>query len=247
MAGAFSFDWGLVQPEVAQFTRICTYDPSGSVWSDPLPGGQTPPGCADRIGELRAVLRSARIEPPYVLVGYSIGALYARLYAAVYRRQVAGMVIVDHAFLDTPPSRPAPMKPSSGADTPPLLLSSAPISIDLADDSNFARLPQRNRDLHRWAMGLPLIRPTPESAAECESAIQNLTRGEINPLGTIPLVVISTGNDSPNYDALQKRLLSLSRTSRQAVASDSSHMVILDQPQIVIDSVRDVIDLARSH
>src|SRR5579859_7534694 len=36
VGGGFSFDWGLVQPEVAAFTRICTYDPSGTAWSDPF-------------------------------------------------------------------------------------------------------------------------------------------------------------------------------------------------------------------
>lgn len=99
-AGAFSFDWGLIQPEVARFTRICTYDPSGSVWSDPPPRN-TVPKCSDRVSELHTLLNSAKIEPPYVLVGYSIGGPYARLYAQTFRRDVAGMVIVDHAFLDT--------------------------------------------------------------------------------------------------------------------------------------------------
>ena len=37
VGAAFSFDWGLVQPEVAKFTRVCTFDPSGTAWSDPPP------------------------------------------------------------------------------------------------------------------------------------------------------------------------------------------------------------------
>jgi len=33
--GGFSFDWGLVQPKISTLTRICTYDLSGTAWSDP--------------------------------------------------------------------------------------------------------------------------------------------------------------------------------------------------------------------
>src|SRR5262249_1962460 len=40
LGAGFSFDWALVQPEVARFTNICTYDVSGTAWSDPAPGGR---------------------------------------------------------------------------------------------------------------------------------------------------------------------------------------------------------------
>src|SRR5437870_10242016 len=40
-AGDFSFDWSLVQPEVARFTRVCSYDRAGSAWSDPGPVPRT--------------------------------------------------------------------------------------------------------------------------------------------------------------------------------------------------------------
>src|SRR5262245_25390781 len=36
-AGDFSFDWSLVQPEVARFTRVCSYDRAGYAWSDAGP------------------------------------------------------------------------------------------------------------------------------------------------------------------------------------------------------------------
>lgn len=120
-----------------------------------------------------------------------------------------------------------------------MLISSTPIELDLADDWNFKKLPQRNQELHRWAMSLPLIRPTPEMAAECNSEIGNAT------LAAMPLEVISTRNSSPNYDRLQQRLLALSSNSKQIVAENSSHMVIVDQPEVVIDAIRDVVETAR--
>ena len=83
--GGFSFDWGLVQPKISTLARICTYDPSGAAWSDPFPERQTPT-CTDRVAELHEVLHRASISTPVILVGYSIGGLYARLYAAAIRK-----------------------------------------------------------------------------------------------------------------------------------------------------------------
>ena len=56
-SGGFSFDWGLVQPKVAQITRICTYDPAGTAWSDAVPG-KTNPSCNDRVAELHEIGRA---------------------------------------------------------------------------------------------------------------------------------------------------------------------------------------------
>src|SRR5258708_11038720 len=52
VGAGFSFDWALVQPEVAKFTRVCTYDVSGTAWSDAGPALT----CAERIYEVHKVL-----------------------------------------------------------------------------------------------------------------------------------------------------------------------------------------------
>lgn len=80
IAGAgYSFDWGLVQPEVGRFTQVCTYDHSGIGWSDSGPADS----CALRIHEIHTALHGAGVEGHYVLVGHSLGALVARLYTAL--------------------------------------------------------------------------------------------------------------------------------------------------------------------
>jgi pimeloyl-ACP methyl ester carboxylesterase len=260
--GAFSFDWGLIQPDVAKFRRICTYDPPGTAWSDPyLPAQQQSPRCIDRVAELHWLLIEAAVPGPYVLVGFSIGGLVGRLYTHEYPREVAGMVIVDHAFIDVgsdaahhaPVSaQPSEPKASLGStltdsvDSPPVLISSSPITLGLENDWNFNKLPQRNRDLHLWAMSIHPARPTPETAAECSATVENATKDQAFPFGDKPLIVIRTAEDLPAYERLQTKLLRLSRNSKQIVAENSSHMIIIDEPELVTNSIREVVEAVRN-
>jgi pimeloyl-ACP methyl ester carboxylesterase len=63
--GGSSADWGFVQPEVAKFTRVCSYDRAGMGYSDPGPSPRT----MRRItGELTQLLDRAAVPGPVVLV-----------------------------------------------------------------------------------------------------------------------------------------------------------------------------------
>ena len=93
--GGSCLSWTWVQPQVAVFTQACSYDRAGFGWSDAGPLPRT----ADRLAtELHALLTKAEIAAPYVLVGHSYGGLVTRLFAAKYRDQVAGLVLVDAAL-----------------------------------------------------------------------------------------------------------------------------------------------------
>src|SRR5205085_2610511 len=91
-AGSFSFEWSLVQPEVAKFTQVVAYDRAGYAWSDPGPKPRTMRQIA---WELHTALENAGLEGPTVLVGASLGGLTARVYADQYPKEVVGMVFVD--------------------------------------------------------------------------------------------------------------------------------------------------------
>ena len=95
--GDYSIDWGLVQPRVARFTRVCSYDRAGYAWSDPDP---RPRSLQRAVDELQALLTNAEIPGPYVLVGHSWGGHIARVFAAQHRDAVAGMVLVDSSHED---------------------------------------------------------------------------------------------------------------------------------------------------
>lgn len=240
--GDFSTDWALVQPQIARLTRICTYDPAGMAWSDPWPH-KTKPTCGDRVAELHTLLQNAGVGESRILVGFSIGGLVARLYAARYPAEVAGVVLVDHAFIDTGADAANVGQPfkAEGLDSPPVLIAKEPIALDLQDDDNFARLPERNQQLHRWALSVSTSRPTSEMAAGCFSEVEEAEQKTPFPLGAKPVAVVSTLYDSPRYRELQRHLLALSRASQQLVAQHSTHMVILDEPEVVVQAINSVI------
>jgi pimeloyl-ACP methyl ester carboxylesterase len=92
--GGSSLSWSLVQPPVARFGHVCSYDRAGFGWSDAGPLPRT----ASRIAEeLRTLLDRGSVAPPFVLVGHSFGGLVMCIFARRYRRDVSGLVLVDPA------------------------------------------------------------------------------------------------------------------------------------------------------
>src|SRR5829696_5172510 len=84
--------WVRVQQQFAQTTQVCSYDRAGMGWSE---AGPEPRDARHISSELHTLLKNADTEGPYVLVGHSYGRLYARMYAARYPNQVAGVALVD--------------------------------------------------------------------------------------------------------------------------------------------------------
>lgn len=98
--GSHSAAWSLVQPEVARFTTVCSYDRANVGRSDRAP---FPRLAQDAVDELRALLVNAGIRGPYVLVGHSYGGWIVQLLARQDAgRRVAGAVLVDATPLDFP-------------------------------------------------------------------------------------------------------------------------------------------------
>ena len=84
--------WSKVQPEIAKWTRACSYDRAGTGFSDPGPMPRTSVRIAE---ELRTALHHAGIAGPYILVGSAFGGDNVRTFADLYMDEVAGLVLVD--------------------------------------------------------------------------------------------------------------------------------------------------------
>jgi pimeloyl-ACP methyl ester carboxylesterase len=85
--------WAPVQIHASEFVRICSYDRAGLERSDPP--DHYPRTGADVVADLHAALQAAEVKPPYLLVGHSYGALFSRLFAATYPKEVAGLLLLD--------------------------------------------------------------------------------------------------------------------------------------------------------
>jgi pimeloyl-ACP methyl ester carboxylesterase len=92
--GDWSVIWALVQPGVAAHARACSYDRAGMGYSDPSDYPRSPLYIVE---DLHALIRAAKIDTPVILVGHSLGGFNMKLYAALYPKDVAGLVLVDPA------------------------------------------------------------------------------------------------------------------------------------------------------
>jgi pimeloyl-ACP methyl ester carboxylesterase len=96
-SGVPALGWLKVQPEVAKFAHVCSYDRAGYGWSEPGPEPRTSQQIAQ---ELKALLDAAGEPGPYILVGHSFGGFNVRVFTALYPKELAGMVLVDASHED---------------------------------------------------------------------------------------------------------------------------------------------------
>jgi pimeloyl-ACP methyl ester carboxylesterase len=239
LLGGSSTDWGFVQPEVARFTRVCAYDRAGIGYSDPGPSPRT----ARRIArELAELLVRGGIASPVVLVGASSGGFNVRVFASDHPEHVAGLVLVDASHEDQVHQIPrlarfVPLLSTIGVFRllgvsfgPPTEML-APSVQQLARATRF-----RASGYQAAADEIMHIR---ESASEVRTSRRRLT---------IPVVVVTGGRGTDaNWRQLQRDQATLSAHGCLIVAHNSGHVVSIDQPKVVVDAIRVVVETARGH
>lgn len=101
-AAGLSAAWGWIQPEIAETTRVCSYDRAGLGWSE---AGDRPFDPSQVPVQLRALLDAADEKGPYVIAGQGLGAALARLDAQHLGDRVAALVLIDLPTLVNPTER----------------------------------------------------------------------------------------------------------------------------------------------
>lgn len=272
-AGVPAVGWSLVQPGIAEFTRVCSYDRAGYGWSDP---GPMPRTSLEIAKELHALLIAAGEKPPYILVAHSLGAFHARVFQHEYSPEVAGMVLVDPSDEDQmnrmPPAMLAAMKRqgqqmSTYRTFAPFLIRFGVLRL-LANSraAENSASQQVLQDEMRYLSRQPKYVEAIASEAKSmfpEDADEVRASGN---LGDTPLIVLSAGEmDQPpvlpkgvtqqDVDALHEafvhdlhaREAKLSTRGRQIVVPDSHHMIPLERPEAVVNAVREVSSATASH
>ena len=87
-----------LQDKVCEFAKVCIFDRAGYGWSEQGPNPRTP---QQTVSELRIALKNANLDPPYVLLGGSLGGLNMRYFASNHPDEVAGLVLEDAFTTDT--------------------------------------------------------------------------------------------------------------------------------------------------
>jgi pimeloyl-ACP methyl ester carboxylesterase len=223
MGAGSSYDWSLVQPEVAKFTRVCTYDPPGGVWSDPSPA----PTCDGWVAQIHSLLQRAGISGPIVPVGHSIGSVIARLYAATFPNSVQGLILSDYAGAYRFPNGEEMMR---------------------ADEGSLERLPSFAQAMHRWAQSQAGNADPAATRKLFDGCIAEAAKTTIY-MGHKPVVVVSNSYmaKSEDYQRVQTELLALSLNSKAMIAPHSGHSIPAKDPEVLVQAIREVVSSARSN
>jgi pimeloyl-ACP methyl ester carboxylesterase len=229
--GGLTTDWYELQNQLSGFTRVCSYDRPGgpASRSDPAPIPRT---ARDFVADLHALLRTAYVPGPYVLAGHSNSGLFTQLYASTHPRQVAGLVLIDAVHPAYHQRQLALLKP---------LLP-----------------PEVWEALRREAMIPPHRLVDPQGVDIWTSERQTRVALQRSPLRPMPLVVLAHGRVDPSppgwpgeeverlWQQLQRELAQLVPGGRLVIATQSGHNIQDDQPELVLDAIRDVVQAVRA-
>jgi pimeloyl-ACP methyl ester carboxylesterase len=233
MEPAFGGDarsWRPIAEAVARHTTVVTYDRVPYGGSSAATDARTP---HDVARDLRAVLRELGVTRSLVLVGHSLGGIYARAYAASYPGEVAGMVLVD----------------SSHEDQRRATRGHVPWKWQLMDLLTTPSILLETRASRNGADRRSLIREF-RSFARLTEADRLLSEGA---LGEKPLVVITRGRDASVGDRgfwqiwhdLHADLARLSANSSHVISKNPSHYLNECDPSLVIASILRVVESVR--
>jgi pimeloyl-ACP methyl ester carboxylesterase len=210
-----------VFPEVSSFTRVCAYDRPGTTYTDGTPTTSTPvpqpTSAQDGTADLHALLTAAEEPGPYVIVAHSWGGLIGYLFASDYPDAVSGLVLIDPG-------------------------------------SEFL---QTELTTEQWATFVQAAKqlgdPEDLEAADYESSVDALCAAP--PVGAIPAVVLTSdkpfdfgaGEEGtwPAWLSAQERLATL-LGAKHITDTNSGHYIAGEQPQLVIDAIRQVVDAERA-
>jgi pimeloyl-ACP methyl ester carboxylesterase len=210
-----------VFPQVSKFTRVCAYDRPGTTLNDDTQTKSTPvqqPTTAQQgVADLHAVLIASREPRPYVLVGHSWGGLIARLFASMYPDEVAGLVLVDSAS-EFLKSSLTPAQWATYIEATKKLIG-----------SNGLEAPDHARTLGLLHSS-PRVRPIPVVVLTSDKRFDFGAGG---------------AETWPAWRTAQDRLAKL-LNAKHVSNTNSGHAVQMEQPQLVIDAIRQVVDAVRA-
>ena len=263
--GMTSNEWTLVQPEVAKFTRVCSYDRAGLGWSESGPR-------SDPVEVLHTLLRKGEAPGPFAIVGHSYGSGLALRFAYRFPNKVKAMVLTAASYPDEEVRQIAAEITARSKSYSQIYVWSTRSGLLRITPESY--LPE----MLRTYFGL-LRRYLPPKAADSEIAFLHQLRhvqsfmmesghptreGELEEVaactrgfGDMPLVVLSERwvyssavdeqekQAARREDERQTRLAGLSSRGHK-IDLESGHLIPLEKPSAVADAIRQVVLSTRS-
>ena len=207
--------WALVAPDVAEHARVFAYDRPGYGDSD-LTG--SPRDGATMVEELRELLATTGHEPPYLLVGHSLGGTLMDLFARTHPDEVAGLVLVDSRHHEY---------------TERCVAQFGPVQCDVPADDEIAGVPEPI--LGEW-------RALPDTEAQL-AAVPPLSD---MPLAVIVAgIAMGSPETFELWGRTQQDYADRVPGSQLIVAEGSDHGIPGQQPQLIIDTIIGLIGATR--
>ncbi|WP_433744501.1 alpha/beta fold hydrolase [Paenibacillus amylolyticus] len=251
-SGETSLSWRDIPTELAKHATVVTYDRAGYAWSESASTERTG---ANIVQDLHAALMKENIRGPYVMVGHSLGGMYARLFAQTYTSEIQSLVLIDARPEDDEQNTKALLEQAQFQGNPPaFLLSLLKVSGTFRLFPDFmldGLVAKQDRDTFVNVIAtLSYFHAKEEEALHAhstEDAIRDQT------LGAIPVRIIARGRPQDYasagipieigqklesiWQSGQRKMLNISKDSRLITATRSGHMVIHDEPELVVKTI----------
>ncbi len=267
--GATSQNWARIQEAVSEFAHTVSYDRLGLGWSTPAVSERIP---SKVVEELRAMLQAAGIAPPYLLVGHSFGGLVVRYFASEYPEEVAGVLLVDAMRTDEwPPVDESQRKQLTrgvqltrwGVLIAYLGLARLTTMSFFCRSGRFTKLFIRatggHHVLERLTSELNKMPPTVWPIVAAHWSTPAFFRGmtahiegvpgtvtemlDAKPIVGVPVLLMTPGQPKAiSETALQK----IGPDAKQLIAEKGGHWLHLDEPELVIEQIREMMTLVET-
>lgn len=252
--GSWSLSWNEVQKEISKYATVVTYDRAGLGWSEE---GHTSRTGDQVITELNVLLKKTGHEGPYIFIGHSMGSLYTQLYANKYPDEVAGMILVDTRPPNFENEFPE-MKDNYANQAEQMklfkFLSNFGIVRLLSGGAIHPSYSEENKRINQaigfQGVSFDAIRNEMLAMDEVDQEVLAI---ENQP--DVPVTVISHGipedmsamgltNDQveQSWQMYQQQLADSFRISQLLIAEDSRHNIMLEQPEIIIESTKEMME-----
>lgn len=230
-------DWQMVQPLIAEYAQVVSYDRAGNGWSEKASNPRIPENIAD---DLHKLLQNAGIEPPYILLGHRYGGMFARKYLEKYPEGVVGLVLADSSHPDA--------FDESNEDEIKRLSRNVNVFQKIGLVRLVTKRNYRAKFLDATSQEQYIALMMHDNSNLLREATPILREGiELPESIDVPLIVVSRREDTDlsrevKWADRQRDLATLSDNSKHIFAESSKSWIVFAEPQTIATAVEELIN-----